>query len=117
MSDLFSQFIAFAQFLLDGLELLAHEILALHLVHFPFCLGADLLLDCEKFDLAVEERIDLLQAFDGVNDFENFLRFRKLELKIRSNQIRQPPGLWQRDPKLLPAPVFDEQVLARLTRS
>ncbi len=69
--DLLLELVAFAQLLLDGLHLLAEEILALVLVHLALGLGRDPRLDVEDFDLFGQVLVDLLKADDRVDRFED----------------------------------------------
>ena len=56
--------VVLAQLALDGLQLLAEDVLALGLVHLGLDLGLDLALELEDLDLAGEEAGDELEALD-----------------------------------------------------
>jgi hypothetical protein len=62
--------VVLAQLALDGLELLAQDVLALGLVHLGLDLGLDLALQLEDLDLAAEERRDDLEPLDDVRRLE-----------------------------------------------
>ena len=55
--DLGLLLVRLAQLLLDGLELLAQEVLALHLVHLVLGLRLDLLAELQNFQLLRQERV------------------------------------------------------------
>ena len=65
--------VVLAQLALDGLQLLAQDVLALGLVHLGLDLGLDLALELEDLDLAGEEARDELQALDDVDRLEQLL--------------------------------------------
>ena len=65
--------VVLAQLALDGLQLLAQDVLALGLVHLGLDLGLDLALQLEDLDLAAEEAGDELQALDDVDRLEQLL--------------------------------------------
>ena len=65
--------VVLAQLALDGLQLLAQDVLALGLVHLGLDLGLDLALQLEDLDLASEEAGDELQALDDVDRLEQLL--------------------------------------------
>ena len=78
--DLLAQFVdlgllrvVLAQLALDGLELLAQDVLALGLVHLRLDFGLDAALELEDLDLVGEERADQLEALDDVDRLEQFL--------------------------------------------
>ena len=91
--DLFLKLVALAQLLLDGLHLLAEEILALMLVHFALGLGRDPRLDVEDLDLLGQVIVDFFEAGDRIDDFEDRLGFGDLELEVGPGQVGQPAGL------------------------
>ena len=53
--DLYLLLVALAQLTLDGLELLAQEVLALHLLHLGLSLGLDFLAQLQHFEFVVED--------------------------------------------------------------
>ena len=65
--------IVLAELTLDGLELLAQDVLALGLVHLGLDLGLDPTLELEDLDLPGEERLDQLEALDDVGRLEQLL--------------------------------------------
>ena len=65
--------VVLAQLALDGLELLAQDVLALGLVHLGLDLGLDLALQLEDLDLAAEEARDELQPLGDVDRLEQLL--------------------------------------------
>ena len=70
----FGQVVPFTQLALDRLHLLAQVKLALRPVDVRACLGVDLLLDGEHFDLFVQQFIHTPQTFGRVGDFQHRLR-------------------------------------------
>jgi len=85
--DLFGQLLPFAELGLDGLQLLAEEVLALALVHLALRGRGDFLLHRQEVDLARQQLVDSLEPFDGIDRFQNLLRFFELEIEIRCRQI------------------------------
>ena len=65
--------IVLAELALDGLELLAQDVLALGLVQLRLDLGLDAALELEDLDLAGEEGGDELEALDDVERLEQLL--------------------------------------------
>ena len=65
--------VVLAQLALDGLELLAQDVLALGLVHLRLDFGLDAALQLEDLDLVREEVRDELQALDDVDRLEQLL--------------------------------------------
>ena len=65
--------VVLAELALDGLQLLAEDVLALGLVHLGLDLGLDPALQLEDLDLAVEERRDELEPLDDVDGLEQLL--------------------------------------------
>ena len=91
--DLLLDLGALAELLLDGLHLLAQEVLLLELVHLALGLGRDLGLDVEELELAGQELVDLLQPLGRVGDLEDRLGLLDLELEVRGGQVGQAAGL------------------------
>ncbi len=85
--DLLGQVVALAELLLDGLELLAQEVLALRLVHLVARLRGDLLLHGEQLHLAPQHVGDLAQARHRVELLEHHLRVGELELEVARHQV------------------------------
>ncbi len=75
VGDLLGQLLALAELLLDGLELLAQEVLALAAVDLAPGLRGDLLLHGEHLDLARQKLAHLAQPLDRIDGFEDGLRF------------------------------------------
>ena len=65
--------VVLTQLALDGLELLAQDVLALGLVHLGLDLGLDPALELEDLDLVREEVGDELEALDDVDRLEHLL--------------------------------------------
>ena len=65
--------VVLAQLALDGLELLAQDVLALGLVHLGLDLGLDPTLELEDLDLVGEEVRDELEALGDVDRLEHLL--------------------------------------------
>ena len=65
--------VVLAELALDGLQLLAEDVLALGLVHLGLDLGLDAALQLEDLDLAGEERRHELEALDDVERLEQLL--------------------------------------------
>ena len=85
--------VVLAQLALDGLELLAQDVLALGLVHLRLDFGLDLALQLEDLDLAVEERRDELQALDDVDRLEELLALLGAHVGAVGDHVGQQPGL------------------------
>ena len=81
------------ELLLDGLHLLAEEVLLLELVHLSLGLGRDLRLDVEELELAGQVLIDLLETLEGIDDLQGLLGFLDLELEVAGRQVGQPARL------------------------
>ena len=87
--DLFAQFRALAQFLLDGLELLAEVVFPLALIHLATGFHGDLLLHFQQLNLALQQLIHALEPQARVGNLEDFLGLLELEVQVGSHQIRQ----------------------------
>ncbi len=71
LRDLFREFISFAELALNSFELLAQVKLTLRTIDVSACLSVDLLLDCQDFDLFVEQIVDASQTRGCVGNVEN----------------------------------------------
>ena len=85
--------LSFPQFLLDGLELLAQEILTLAAIHDLLGLLADLVGKLQDLNAIAQKLRDLFQTAAHVKIFQNMLALLGLEIEKVGNQIRQCPGL------------------------
>ena len=72
--DLDCLLVLLAQLATDGLELLAKEILALHLFHAALGLFLDLFAQLEHFELPAQDRCQAAQLFFDIVDFQQALR-------------------------------------------
>ena len=92
--DLLLQFVEFAlfaaaQFFLDGLDFLVEVILFLRLFHLPLDARLDGAVHVELFDFHVEHVADAVQAFGGIEDFEQSLLFFDRELQVGGDGVGQ----------------------------
>ena len=85
--------LSFPQFLLDGLELLAQEILTLAAIHDLFGLLADLVGKLQDLNAIAQKLRDLFQTAAHVKIFQNLLALLGLKIEKVGNQIRQCPRL------------------------
>src|SRR6185436_17327616 len=76
-----------AQLLLDGLELLAEDVLALVAAHLLLDLAVDLLADLEHLVLAREELQHLAQAGLEVEGLEDVLLLVDLDVEVRRDEV------------------------------
>jgi len=81
----------FAQFLADGLHLLAQHRLALALVHALLRLLIDLLRELQDLDAVIEERLHRIQAGLQVDGFQHLLFLRAFEIHVAGDRIREQP--------------------------
>ena len=91
--DLFLQFVAFAEFLLNRFHLLPQIELALALVDFAARLRVDVVLNFENFDFLGHQFVNAAQSLDGIDEFENFLSFVDLQIEVGRDKIRQTAGI------------------------
>ena len=91
--DLLGQFGALAQFLLDGLELLAEVVLPLALVHLPAGLHGDLLLDLQQLDLPLEQLVHALEPQARIGNLQHLLGLLELEVQVGGHQVGQAAGV------------------------
>jgi hypothetical protein len=80
-------FLAAAQFLLDGLDLLVEVILFLRLLHLALDARLDGAVHVQLFDFDVEHVADAVQALGGIEDFEQFLLFFDRELQVGGDGV------------------------------
>ena len=92
LRDLFGPFVQFAEFLLDRLELLAQEVLALRLVHFALGFRLNLLLHGQYFNFPGDQFTDPAKASDGIFHLQNLLSGLHLEAEVRDGHVGQPAG-------------------------
>ncbi len=84
---------AFAQLLLDRLELLPEEVLSLRLAQLLLHIGLDFLAQLEDVEFLGEKRVQRLElVLEGV-DFEQFLPFGRLHPQVRCYEVHQPAGV------------------------
>ncbi len=87
-------FLAFAELLLDGLDLFVEVILALALLHLPLDPAAYPLLDLEDVEFGLELGKQLLQPLGNIEQFENLLLRLELERQVSRDRVGQPPGFF-----------------------
>ena len=87
--DLGLLLVRLAQLLLDGLELLAQEILALHLGHLILGLRLDLLAELQDFQFLRQQRIEPDQLLFDLVDLQDFLGLGGFHADARRHQIGQ----------------------------
>ena len=87
--DLGLLLVALAQLLLDGLELLAQEVLALHLGHLVLGLRLDLAAQLEHFQFLGQDAIELDQLLADRVDLQDFLRLLRLHAGAGGDQVGQ----------------------------
>ena len=85
--------VVLAQLALDGLELLAQDVLALGLVHLGLDLGLDPTLQLEDLDLVGEEVRDELEALDDVDRLEQLLALLGGHVRAVGDHVGEQPGL------------------------
>ena len=98
--DLLAQFVdlgllrvVLAQLALDGLQLLAQDVLALGLVHLRLDFGLDATLQLEDLDLAAKEGGDELQPLDDVDRLEQLLALLGGHVRAVGDHVGQESGL------------------------
>ncbi|MDT4834868.1 hypothetical protein FQZ97_685180 [compost metagenome] len=84
---------AFAELLLNGLDLLIQVVVALALFHLLLHAAANPLLDLEDVDFGFELREQAFEAFGGADDLEHLLLLLELQGKMRGDRIGQAPGI------------------------
>ena len=85
--------LAFAQFLLDRLDLLVQVVLALALLHLPLDAATDALLDLQDVDLGLELREQVLEPLVQALHFEDLLLLLDLQRQVRGDRVREAPSL------------------------
>ncbi len=86
-------FLAFAEFLLDRLDLLVQVVLALALLHLPLDAAADALFHLQDVDLGLELRQQMLEALVETLHFQDLLLLLDLERQVRRDRVGEAPGL------------------------
>ena len=86
-------FLAFAELLLDRLDLLVQVVLALALLHLPLHAAADALFHLQDVDLGLELREQMLEALVEALHLEDLLLLLDLERQVRGDRVGQAPGL------------------------
>jgi hypothetical protein len=85
--------VAFAELVLDGLQLLAEEVLPLGVLHLRLHLGLDLRAELEHLELAVEDHSQLAQARLDVGNLEELLLLLGLEPHRGRDEIGERAGV------------------------
>ena len=85
--------VVLAELALDGLQLLAQDVLALGLVELRLDLGLDAALELEDLDLAGEERGDELEALDDVERLEQLLALLGGHVRAVGDHVGEEAGL------------------------
>jgi hypothetical protein len=88
--------VGLAELLLDRLELLAEQVLALRLVELALDLRRDLALNLEERDLVLEELVHGPQALLEVHRLQDLLRLFRLKGEVGRNQIREARPVLER---------------------
>ena len=81
--------VAFAELLLDRLQLLAQEELALALLELRLHLRLDLRAELEHLELAVQDQRDLAQALLDVDELEQLLLLVGLQAQRRRDEVAE----------------------------
>src|SRR6266498_3043402 len=81
--------IGFAQLALDGADLLAQEEIALAFGHAAGDFVLDLGAERGDFQLAIEQRLETIQAFFDVRDLEETLALFQAQVKVGRDQVGQ----------------------------
>src|SRR5690606_30200173 len=87
--DLDRLFIALAQFALDGLQLLAQIVLALHLFHLALGFALNLAAQFEHFQLFAKNGDQAAQLGFGTVQFQHGLGFFQVDADVGGNRVRQ----------------------------
>ena len=93
--DLPALFFAFAQFPLQGLDVLPEVILLLGLVHLGLHLGLDLFAQLQDLHFPVDQAQDLAQALFDVEGLQQFLLFGLGDIQAAGGDVGQDPGIAQ----------------------
>ncbi len=94
--DLLVDVVGVAELLLDLLELLAQQVLALRLVELPLDLRADLALHLQERDLVLEVLVDGPQALLDVDRFERLLGLLRFEVEVGGDEVREAGAVLER---------------------
>jgi hypothetical protein len=86
-------FLAFAQFLLDSLDLLVQVVLALALFHLTLHAPTDALFDLKNVDFRFELREQMLQTLDDREHLEDVLFLVELERQMRGDGVSKTTRL------------------------
>ncbi len=93
--DLVREVVGVAELLLDRLELLPQEVLALRLVDLPARRPGDLLLHRQDADLPPQDLENGAQALDRGNRLEDPLRLLHLQLEVRGGEVGEARGVFE----------------------
>jgi hypothetical protein len=85
--------LAFAEFLLDRLDLLVEVVLALALLHLALHAAADALLDLQDVDLGLEQAQQVFETLAHVEHLEHFLLLLELQRQMRGDRVGETAGL------------------------
>ena len=80
-------FFAFAEFLLNRLELLVQVIFALGLLHLALDAAADLAFHLQNGDFALHQHEDALKPLGDGKKFQNLLLVPDLDRKMRCDRV------------------------------
>jgi hypothetical protein len=86
-------FLAFAEFLLDRLDLLVEVILALTLLHLALDASPNALFNLQDVDLSLELREQAFDTRAHIKHFEDFLLLLQFQGQVCGNGIGQTPGV------------------------
>ena len=75
LADITREFISLAQFILNRSHLFPQEVLALRAIHLPLHLLVDLVFQFQDIELLSQQDADLLQAGEGIENFQDVLAF------------------------------------------
>jgi len=84
---------AFAQLLLNGLDLLIQVVVALALFHLLLHAAADPLFDLENVDFGFQLREQAFEALGGADDLEHLLLLLEFQRKMRGDRVGQAAGV------------------------
>ena len=93
LGHFFGPLVQFAQFFLDGLQLLTEEVIALGLVHLALGFGLDLLLHREDFDFRAQEIAGAAEPGDRIINLQHLLGGVHLEPQVRDGHVGEPAGV------------------------
>ena len=84
---------AFAQFLLNRLDLLVQIVFALRFFHLTLDAAADALLDLQNVEFAFQLAEQMLVPLGDVENFQDDLLLLKLQRQMRGNRVGQAAGI------------------------